>query len=135
MGAGEMKPQKNAAADPIVQAIAAAETGSTAEIRVHLSRRLFEKAPLKRAFRLFDRFGMSRTQHRNAVLLYINLRRHRFAIVSDQSADQTLGGTYWKEFARGLAEDLRATDPERAIAQAISRLGEKLRLHFPEENK
>jgi len=119
------------ATDPIVNAIAAAEAGTTAEIRVHLSKRFFEKDPLKRAFRLFDRFDMARTRERNAVLIYINLRCRRFAVLGDQSAERTLGQAYWRELAASLAEDLRSTDPERAIAQAITRLGEKLRLHFP----
>jgi uncharacterized membrane protein len=123
------------AGDPIVLAIAEAEAGSTAEVRVHVTKRLFERAPFKRAEKLFARFGMSRTQHRNAVLLYVNLRRRRFAIVSDRGADRALGPSYWKEFSRSLSQELRATDPERAIAQAVIQLGLKLRTHFPKENE
>lgn len=131
MGAGKL--QGSAASDPIVRAIAISEAGTTGEIRVHLSKRLWEKDPYGRALRLFERFGMSRTSQRNAVLLYVNLRRRRFAIVGDQGIDQAAGQAFWKELARQLTEDLRATDPERAIAMAITSLGRELRDHFPAE--
>lgn len=122
-----------AATDPIVRAIAMAETGTTAEIRVHLSKRLRERDPYGYALELFDRFGMSRTRQRNAVLVYVNLRRKRFAVVGDQGADQALGQAYWRELASRIAEELRSTDPERAIAAVVQSLGEKLRAHFPAE--
>jgi uncharacterized membrane protein len=123
----------SAATDPIVRAIARAEAGNTAEIRVHVSRRLFEPDARARALRLFDSFGMAHTRHRNAVLLYINLRRRRFAIVADRGATERLGHAYWDQLSRQLAEDLRSTDPERAIALAVGELGDRLREHFPEE--
>ena len=36
--------------------------------------------------------------------------------LGDQSADQALGPSNWQALARQLTEDLRSTDPERAIA-------------------
>jgi uncharacterized membrane protein len=129
---GGLDLQGNAATDPIVRAIALAEAGTTGEIRVHLTRRLLEKDPFARALRLFERFGMSRTLQRNAVLLYVNLRRRKFAIVADQGLDQVLGQPYWRKLARQLTEDLRGTDPERAVALAVESLGEALKRHFPE---
>jgi uncharacterized membrane protein len=133
MASGE-KIRGGAATDPIVRAIALAEAGTTGEVRVHLSKRLFEKNAFNQALWLFDRFGMSRTKQRNAVLLYVNLRRHRFAVVADQALHQTLGQNYWQQFSREFAEEMRGTDPERGIAIAVAWLGEKLKLHFPEES-
>jgi uncharacterized membrane protein len=123
----------SAATDPIVRAIALAETGTTGEIRVHLTKRLIERNPHNRALWLFDRFGMTRTRQRNAVLLYVNLRRRRFAILGDQAIDQAVTQIYWRQLANQLTEDLRSTDPERAIAMAVESIGEKLKWHFPEE--
>jgi uncharacterized membrane protein len=122
------------AADPIVRAIAEARSGTACEIRVHVSRRLLERDPMARARRLFDRFGLARGRRQGAVLLYFNLRRHRFALLGDSSVDQALGPSNWQALARQLTEDLRSTDPERAIALAVASLGEKLRLHFPEDH-
>jgi uncharacterized membrane protein len=120
------------ASSPIVQALAKAEAGTTGEIRVHLTKSLFEKDPFGRATRLFERFGMARTSQHNAVLLYVNLRKQRFAIAADHGIDQAVGPHYWKLLSKELAENLRSTHPERAIALAIESLGQKLRQHFPE---
>src|SRR2546422_10583325 len=63
--------------DAIGDAIKAAETRTSAEIRVHLERRLprrFFGKPvdaLERARRLFARLGMHRTVERHGVLLYL----------------------------------------------------------------
>ena len=117
-----------AVGDPIVHALLLAEEGTRTEIRVHLTRRLVERDPLKRARAIFSRFAAYRTEHAECVLLYVNLRRHRFAICADARAGRRVGEDYWKPFARELSENLRGTDPERAISLAIAALGERLRM-------
>jgi uncharacterized membrane protein len=116
---------------PIIAAIQAAEQNTTGEIRVHLSKRFFEKDPYARALKLFHQFGMSRTPHRNAVLFYVNLRRKKFAIVGDEGIHQKVGQRCWEEIARSLGKDLKETHPERAIAQSVLRIGTVLSKHFP----
>lgn len=116
---------------PIVEAIRIAEQGTTGEIRVHLSKRWIEKDAYARAERIFHEYGMTRTTHRNAVLLYVNLRRHKFAIIGDESIHERVGSRYWQRIARRLSEDLRSTHPERAIAMAVQEIGEALKKHFP----
>lgn len=118
---------------PIVQAIALAEAGTTGEIRVHLSRRFFEKDAYARAQRLFKRFGMSRTAQRNAVLLYVNLRRRKFAIIGDEGIHKNVGQEFWEKLARDLATHLRSTHPERAIALGVEEIGRVLKRFFPDD--
>lgn len=123
--------------DPIVRAIAQAQQGTTGKIRVHLSKRIWERNPLRRAQRLFERFGMAQTRDRNAILLYLNLRRRRFAVLGDQGINLKLeqegGQGGWKPLARALSDNLRSTAPERAIALTVAALGEKQRQYFPED--
>ncbi len=116
---------------PIVRAIAWAEKGTTAEIRVHISRRFFEKDAFVRAQKLFEQFGMYRTTHRNAVLLYVNLKRQQFAVIGDTGIHEKIGQHYWEELARSLREDLLSTHYENAIAIAVRTLGITLQAHFP----
>lgn len=116
---------------PIIAAIAAAEDSTTGEIRVHLSRRFFEKDPYRRAKALFDRFGMWRTAQRNGILLYVNLRKHRFAVYGDEGIHKVVGQHYWERLARNLSENLRSTHPEKAIAIAVLEIGETLKKYFP----
>ena len=121
----------DAISNPIVQAIALAEAGSTGEIRLQLSKRFIERNPVARATKLFRSLGMSRTAQHNAVLLYVNLRYRRFAIVEDQGISRALGQQYWTTLAKELAENLRTTHPERAIILAIESVGTQLQKHFP----
>jgi uncharacterized membrane protein len=116
---------------PIVEAIQAAMLGTAAEVRVHLSRRWWEPNPLKRAQKIFQRHGMDRTDHRAGVLLYVNLRRRKFAVLGDTAIHEKLGQRYWEELVRKLRTDLRSTHSERAIALAVLHVGEALRAHFP----
>lgn len=116
---------------PIVEAIREAESETTAEIRVHLSHRLIERDPFGRAVKLFQQYGMGRTTHRNAVLIYINFRRKKFAIIGDEGAHQALGQRYWEEMSRELKRNFASTHPENAIALAIRKLGERLSKDFP----
>jgi uncharacterized membrane protein len=119
-------------ADPIVQAIAEAERGTTGEIRVHLSRRWIERNPFKRAIALFNRYGMSRTTHRNAVLIYINRRTRKFAIIGDEGIHKAVGQKGWEALGGELRGHLLTTHYERAIAMTVNDLGALLRLFFPQ---
>jgi uncharacterized membrane protein len=94
---------------PIVAAIHAVEAETTAEVRVHLSRRL------------------------NAVLLYVNLRRKKFAVVGDDAAHRALGQRYWEDIARDLKHQLISTHPEKAIALWVRKLGHRLAMEFPRQ--
>ena len=118
---------------PIVRAINEAEKGTTGEIRVHLSRKWFDKDPYRSALRVFNRFGMSRTSHRNGVLLYVNLRKKNFAIVGDEAIHGNVGQRYWEELVRHLRADLHSTHFENAIAMAVSTIGITLKKFFPLE--
>lgn len=117
----------------IVRAIQDAEKGTTGEVRVHLSKRWLERDPLARARKLFKRFGMERTTFRNAVLIYVNLRKRRLAIVGDNGIHEILGPRYWETVATRLARDLRRTHHENAIAAAVREVGIQLARHFPAE--
>jgi uncharacterized membrane protein len=115
----------------IVEAIAEAETHTTGEIRVHISKRWFEPDPYRRAQKVFDRLGMGRTSLKNAVLLYVNLRHRKFAIYGDEGIHQSVGQRYWERIARELSQDLRGTHHENAIALAVSKIGKALEENFP----
>ncbi|HAR43612.1 MAG TPA: hypothetical protein DCS07_13445 [Bdellovibrionales bacterium] len=118
---------------PIIDAIALAEEGTTGEVRVHLSRKFFERDPYARAAKLFARFGMWRTANKNAVLLYVNLRRHKFAVYADEGIYKVLGQEYWNSLSEALSDDLRKMPAEKAIAIAVVTIGETLKKYFPAE--
>jgi uncharacterized membrane protein len=116
---------------PIVAAIQQVETESTGEIRVHLSKKWIEKDPFQYANQLFQFYKMNKTTHRNTVLIYVNLRQKKFAIIGDQGIHQALGQKYWNKMANELQHNLRSTQSEKAIAQTILFLGQTLKTFFP----
>ena len=116
---------------PVIRAIAAAEKGTTGEIRVHLSKKWFEPDPFARATKLFHRFGMTKTAQRNAVLIYVNLRRKKFALIGDEGIHKVVGQDYWNGLAEALRNDLRSCSTEDAIALAVRTVGATLQRFFP----
>jgi len=116
---------------PIITAIQEAEEGSTGTVRVHLSKRFVEPKPFQRALRIFRQYEMANTPQRNTVLFYINLRRKRFAVVGDVGVHRRVGQEYWEKVLKELAEDLRSTQSEKAIALAIDSVGKTLKKFFP----
>jgi uncharacterized membrane protein len=116
---------------PILLALAEAEEQTTGKIRVHLSRRWIERRPFERAAAIFREFEMSHSRHRNSVLIYLNLRRRKFAIVADASLTKNVSQRFWDKVARELAVDLRSTHFENAVAAAVRRIGEAMKKHYP----
>jgi len=116
--------------DRIVEAIAAAEAKSSAEIRVHVTRRS-PKDLEERALRRFHKLGMANTAARNGVLLYIAPRARRFRILGDAAIHEKGGDALWKDVAASLEERFRRGEFTEGIVQALERLGAVLAEHFP----
>src|ERR1051325_4385583 len=86
----------------VVQAIAAAEAKTTGEIRVYVSHKERHDA-LEFARRRFQELGMTRTRHRNAVLIYIVPRTRQFAVLGDAGIHQKCGDALWKEIVSAMS--------------------------------
>ena len=124
--------------DAIAAAIRAAESRTSAEIRVHLERRvprrLFRRRhdALARAQHVFRRLGMHRTAERHGVLIYIAVEERRLAVVGDEGIHARVGDTHWNEVRDLMIEILREKGPpRRALERAIETLGRSLAEHFP----
>jgi uncharacterized membrane protein len=114
----------------VVRAIRAAEERTSAEIRVHIVSRGSGNA-MHEAQRAFARLAMTATRDRNAVLLYVCLREHAFAVWGDRRAHEALGDPVWIEACRILGERLRAEGIATGIAAAVEYLGLRLGEEFP----
>jgi len=124
--------------DAITRAIRTAESRTSAEIRVHLERRvprrlLFGRAPdvLTRARHLFRRLGMHRTAERHGVLIYLAVAARRLAVVGDEGIHGRVGDRHWDRVRDLMVEKLRANAPREAIERAIEELGRELAAHYP----
>ena len=113
---------------PILKALQAAKSLTQTEIQVHLSKRWIEKDPYQRAERIFQRVSVEFPDRlsNGSILLYINLRRRKFAILGDVISQKLLGSAYWEKIEEELKIQLRSTHYERAIAQSILSLAKTL---------
>jgi uncharacterized membrane protein len=116
----------------VVEAIGAAEARSRGEIRVHIERRC-KRDPIARASEVFERLGMTATDLRNGVLVYVATDDHVFAIVGDRGIDEKVGAAFWTEIAEAMGKRFAGGEHGAALLDAISRAGDALEAHFPRE--
>jgi uncharacterized membrane protein len=116
----------------ILEEIRKAEEGTSGEIRIHLARHS-GKDVLKKAQDIFYRLGMTRTQHRNGVLIYLATDHKKFAIVGDQGIHRVVPENYWDEVKEEMQKHFREGRFFAGLCRAIAQIGEKLQAHFPAE--
>jgi uncharacterized membrane protein len=116
----------------IVEEIAAAERNTSGEIRVFISRRKPEDA-FARARERFEKLGMTRTRHRNAVLIYFAPRVRKFAVIGDRGIHEKCGDAFWEETVAEIGTHLRGERFTEAVQHAVRKVGALLAEHFPIE--
>lgn len=114
----------------IVDAIAAAEKRTSGEIRVHIQPKAGGDIRGV-AERTFERLGMTKTELRNGVLLFIASEEQRFVILGDRGINEKAPAGFWDEIAAKLTIRFQAGELTDGIVEAIHRAGEELRHDFP----
>jgi uncharacterized membrane protein len=114
----------------IVEAIAAAELKTSGEIRVHVQPHA--RGEIRNvAERTFERLGMTKTDLRNGVLLFIASKDHRFVILGDRGIDEKVPAGFWDSIAARLHARFKAGEFTDGIVDAVHEAGEQLRTYFP----
>ncbi|MEP6667923.1 MAG: TPM domain-containing protein [Chthoniobacter sp.] len=116
----------------IVAEIATAEGSTSGEIRVFISRRAPDDA-VARARQRFEKLGMTRTRHRNAVLIYFAPRVQKFAVIGDSGVHEKCGLAFWEETVAEIGDHLRGERFTEAVQHAVRKVGAVLARHFPPE--
>jgi uncharacterized membrane protein len=117
--------------DRIVDAIREAELKTSGEIRVFIQRGKLSVDPLTVAQKKFQRLGMYKTRDRNAVLIFVAPRAHKFAIVGDKAIHEKCGEEFWQRVVGGMRSHFQNEKFSRAIVEGIQEIGELLAAHFP----
>lgn len=115
----------------LVQAIRSAERLTSGEIRLFVENRCAYVDPIDRAKEAFLSLGMEKTKQRNAVLVYVALKDHQFAILGDQGIHEKVGNDFWKKEAYLLRSHFADQRILEGIETCIGEIGESLRHHFP----
>jgi uncharacterized membrane protein len=116
--------------EAVRDAIARAEAGTSAEIRVHLARRCGGD-PMARAVAVFERLGMHRTAERHGALIYIAVEDRKLAVIGDQGIHERVGETYWQRVVAAVIAHFREARPRDGMVHAVGELGTALGQHFP----
>src|SRR5213592_317742 len=117
--------------DRIVQAIREAEMKTSGEIRAFIQRGKLKSDPLVAAQRKFHRLGMHKTRERNAVLIFVAPRVHKFAVVGDKAIHEKCGDEFWERIIEGMRTNFQNEKFSHALVEAINESGKALTAHFP----
>ena len=117
--------------DRIVQAIRDAESKTSGQIRVFILRGRLGVDPLVAAHKRFQRLGLHKTPERNAVLVFVAPRAHKFAVFGDEAIHQRCGDELWQRLVEKMRDHFRNEKFSEAIVDAIHEIGHALAVHFP----
>jgi uncharacterized membrane protein len=117
--------------DQIVNAIREAESKTSGQIRVYIQRGKLNADPLSVAQKKFQRLGMYKTRERNAVLVLVAPRAHKFAVIGDKAIHEKCGEEYWQRIADGMRTHFQNEKFSQAIVEAVEEIGKVLAAHFP----
>jgi uncharacterized membrane protein len=115
----------------IVHAIRDAESNTSGEIRVFVQRGKLKTNPLTAAQKKFHQLRMQQTRERNAVLIFVAPRAHKFAIVGDKAIHEKCGDEFWQRIVDGMRAHFQNENFSDALVEAIKEIGKLLAAHFP----
>jgi uncharacterized membrane protein len=118
--------------DRIVAAIRDAEKHTSGEIRIYVSHRKV-RDPQHAAARQFLKLGMTRTRHRNAVLIYVAPESQTFAVIGDEAVHAKCGQAFWEQIAARMTELFRQKKFTDGIVHGVETAGRLLAQHFPQQ--
>jgi len=116
--------------DRIVQAIRGAEVRTSGEIRVFIQRGKLNADPLIAAQKKFHQLRMQTTRERNAVLIFVAPRAHKFAVVGDKAIHEKCGEAFWQRIVDGMRVHFQNEKFSHALVEAIEEIGNVLAAHF-----
>src|SRR6266498_5410025 len=117
--------------DRIVEAIREAEMKTSGEIRVLIQRGKLKSDPLVAARRKFHRLDMHKTRERNAVLIFVAPRAHKFAVIGDKAIHEKCGEQFWQRVVDGMRVHFQNERFSHALIEAVNEVGKVLTTHFP----
>lgn len=129
-GIGRKVKLESEAEKRIVSEIATAESGTRAEIRVHLAAKV-RKDPYSDAIVVFKKLGMQKTELRSGILIYVIPSEKKFAIIGDVGIHEKVTDAFWQDVSHKMTQAFQTGDIAEGIALGIAEAGLKLKAFFP----
>ncbi|NML24016.1 TPM domain-containing protein [Pseudoflavitalea sp. G-6-1-2] len=115
----------------ITDAIREAERRTSGEVRVFIESRCRFVDPLDRAAEIFLGLKMDQTDEHNAVLVYVAVKDHQFAVLADGGIHKKVGDVFWNAEVAAMRKHFLQDHVTDAIVEVITDIGEALHTHFP----
>ncbi len=115
----------------IVEAIRLAEKETSGEIRIYVESKNSYVDAIDRAAEVFFKLQMQKTDHRNAVLLYIAMKDQELALFADEGIYQKAGAAYWDDAVKGMLSQFTKDNISNGIEQCVKQIGQTLKEKFP----
>ena len=115
-----------------MDAIRAAELGSSGEIRVHFSKKLLTDV-MQDARLAFEKLKMHETERRNGVLIYIVPSCKQFAIIGDEGFHKMAGEDFWQTVKDKMQQHFKEGHFPEGVIAGINEAGKILKQYFPRE--
>jgi uncharacterized membrane protein len=117
--------------DRIIQAIRKAESKTSGEIRVLIQRGKLNSDPFVAAQKKFHRLGMHKTRERNAILIFVAPRVHKFAVIGDKAIHEKCGDQFWQRVVEKMRMHFQNEKFSDALIEAVEEIGDVLASDFP----
>jgi uncharacterized membrane protein len=78
---------------------------------------------------------MHKTKERNAVLFYLAVADHKFAILGDSGINKVVPENFWEKIKEDMAKSFKQHAFTEGLSNAIEACGQHLKAHFPYDNK
>jgi uncharacterized membrane protein len=116
--------------EQIDRAVELAEKSTSAEIKLIVLRHCWLDIKRKAA-ELFKKYGLDKTQQRNAVLILLITTNHEFLIYGDEGIHQKVGQSFWDDVKDTMTSHFQQNEFGTGLQLGIGRIGEKLGTYFP----
>jgi uncharacterized membrane protein len=79
----------------------------------------------------FHWLGLHKTLERNAILIFVAPRAHKFAVLGDQAIHDRCGEQFWQRVVDRMREHFRSEKFSDALTDAVHDVGGVLAVYFP----
>jgi uncharacterized membrane protein len=114
----------------IVGSIQSAEQLTSGEIQVHIENHCSNDV-MDRAAEVFELLKMHQTQQRNAVLFYLAVEDHKFAVLGDCGINAVVPANFWENIKELMVAEFKQGKFTDGLVAGIQKCGEQLQSHFP----
>lgn len=114
----------------IIAAIKEAELNTSGEVRIHVEKHCKGDA-YEQAVQVFEKLGMTATELRNGVLIYLAISDHKFAIIGDQGINEKVPENFWETTKDLMKGHFAQGNLVEGVVEGITDAGMQLKKYFP----